>query len=560
MKFKTASALCGFALLAGCYSGVQVGAGGAGAEDEPTAGASGESEGEDDSGDTGEDAETPQTPALVSRSGMRRLTRVEYVETVEDLTGVRLEGVETSLPADDLIPFDNDYTTQAESASLVVSIEALAGQVATAIVEDDARWSALVPCARDAVDATCFDAFITGFGRRALRRPIADAELERWRGWMLAQADAASEPSLAVATAVRMLLQHPEFLYRIDRGEVVADDADVVRLDDWAVASRLSFLLWGVGPDDALLDAAADGRLGTPTDIETEAVRMLADERARARVHRFHSLWMGYEVMAIGGTLGEAMRAETAAVIDRVVFDEERPWQDLFRESETFVDDVLAEHYGIEAPETAEGDWVDYGQSGRAGILSHGTFLSNGFKDGDTSPIVRGHVVSTMLLCLEVPPPPPSVPPAPDPEPGACKIDEAAAHLTQPSCAGCHAMLDTLGFGLENYDEFGQWRAHDVDKPDCTIEGKGDVPGLGSFNGPAELGALMAQSPMLNECLATQAYRFAVGRTELDEVDEAIVARSLENLGDGDFRFKDLLLQHVTDPSFGFARRHTEND
>ncbi len=441
-----------------------------------------------------------------------------------------------------------------------MGIEALAGSVAASVVEDETRWSAIVPCAPDTVDATCFDAFISSFGRRALRRPIADAELERWREWMMAEADAAGEPSLAVETAVRMLLQHPEFLYRIDRGDLVPEDVDVVRLDDWAVASRLSFLLWGVGPDDVLLDAAADGRLGNPADVEAEAVRMLADDRARARVHRFHSLWMGYEVMAIGGSLGDAMRAETAAVIDRVVFDEERPWQDLFRESETFVDDVLTEHYGIETPANAAGDWVDYGESGRGGILSHGTFLSNGFKDGDTSPIVRGHVVSTMLLCLEVPEPPADVPPPPEPEPGACKIDEAAAHMVQPSCAGCHAMLDGLGFGLENYDEFGQWRAHDVDNPDCTIEGEGDVPGLGNFSGPAELGALMADSPMLNECLATQAYRFAVGRTELDDIDEAIVQRSLENLGEGDFRFKDLLLEHVTDASFGFARRHTEND
>ena len=247
------------------------------------------------------------------------------------------------------------------------------------------------------------------------------------------------------------------------------------------------------------------------------------------------------------------------ALINRIVFDEERPWQELFRSNETFVDDALAEHYGIEAPTNPAGDWVDYGESGRAGVLSHGTFLSNGFKDGDTSPIVRGQVVSTLLLCLEVPEPPPNVPPPPPHEEGACKIDEAAAHLTQASCAGCHAMLDTLGFGLENYDEFGQWRAHDVGKPECEIEGEGEVPGVGSFNGPGELGLLIADSELLNDCLAKQAYRFAVGRTELDEVDNALIDRTREALGEGDFEFKQLLLQHVTDPAFGFAR-HTEND
>jgi len=552
------AALCGLALAGGCYTGAEFDA----AADSALPSGSGEdgagSDGTGGSDDSGEDAEVPEAPQLVGRSGMRRLTRVEYLDTVADLTGVVLQSGTSSLPSDDLLPFDNDYTVQTESASLIVAAESLAGEAADAVVSDPARWAALVPCDAADLDTACFDSFVRGFGRRALRRPISDEEATRWAGWMLEEADAAGDPSLAVATALRLLLQHPEFLYRIDSGEPT-DDPEVVRLDDWAVASRLSFLLWGVGPDDALLDAAADGRLGNPTGVEQEALRMLSDDRAKARVQRFHAMWMGYEVMAIGGDLGEAMRNETAALINRVVFDEQRPWQELFRSSETFVDDALAEHYGIEAPADPAGGWVDYAESGRAGVLSHGTFLSNGFKDGDTSPIVRGQVVSTMLLCLEVPEPPADVPPPPEPEEGACKIEEAAAHLTQASCAGCHAMLDTLGFGLENYDEFGQWRPHDVGKPDCVIEGEGEVPGLGSFNGPGELGTLIADSNLLNECLAKQAYRFAVGRTELDDVDRSLIDRTMEELGEGDFEFKALLLRHVTDPAFGFAR-HTEND
>lgn len=551
-------AAAGLLLVVGCYSGVEVDAAADSTLPPGQSGGDSEGSGDDDSDPSGGQADEPEVPQLVARSGMRRLTRIEFVDTVADLTGVALDGA-TSLPSDDLLPFDNDYTVQAESASLIVAVESLATEVADAVVGDPARWAAIVPCAADAVDEACFDSFVRTFGRRALRRPITDDEATRWADWMLAEAEAAGDPSLAVATALRLFIQHPEFLYRIDSGEQTADDADVVRLDDWAVASRLSFLLWGVGPDDALLDAAEQGRLGTPDDVEVEALRMLADDRAKERVQRFHAMWMGYEVMAIGGDLGESMRAETGALINRIVFDEERPWQELFRSTETFVDDALAEHYGIEAPTNPAGDWVDYGESGRAGVLSHGTFLSNGFKDGDTSPIVRGQVISTMLLCLEVPEPPPNVPPPPPHEEGACKIDEAAAHLTQASCAGCHAMLDTLGFGLENYDEFGQWRAHDVGRPECEIAGDGEVPGVGPFNGPGELGLLIADSELLNACLAKQAYRFAVGRTELDEVDAALIDRTREALGEGDFEFKQLLLQHVTDPAFGFAR-HTEID
>lgn len=557
---KVIATLGSIAVLAGCYSGVQVDAGRGAQSDDPSAsGTGGEVPNGDGSGETGA-VDLPQVPTMVAHSGMRRLSLVEYVDTVEELTGVRLAGATAALPAEDLTPFDNDYTLQAESASLIVALESLASDAAEAVAADPAVWSSVVPCSHDAVDASCLESFLLDFGRRALRRPVEPEELERWRDWMLAEASDHAEPSLAIELAIRLFLQHPEFLYRVDRGEPTADDPTVVRLDDWAVASRLSYLLRGVGPDDVLLDAAAEGSLGTPEEVEVEALRMLADPRARRRVQRFHALWMGYEVMAIGGDLGASMRAETAALIDRVVFDEDRPWQDLFRFSETFVGDALAEHYGIAPPSDPEGAWVDYGQSGRGGILSHGTFLSNGFKDGDTSPIVRGHVVSSMLLCLEVPEPPANVPPPSDPVEGACKIDEAAAHLVQPSCAGCHAMLDGLGFGLENYDEFGQWRAHDPGNPDCVIEGEGEAPGIGAFNGPGELGASMADSPLLADCLVQQAYRFAVGRTELDEVDTALIERTKSALGNGDFAFKKLLIEHVTDPSFGFARQNTEND
>ncbi len=547
----------------GCYSGFEGAANSQGGDSEPSGSdtAPSGSEGEATDGDDETGGEPEEAPELIGLSGVRRLTRVEYIETVADLLEIDAGAATVTLPSDDLVPFDNDYTTQAESASLIVGVESLAGAIATELVADEAKASALLGCSMSgAIDAECFDGFLQRFGRRVLRRPITDDERATWSAFMLGQAEAADRFGLALETAVRLFLQHPEFLYRVDRGELVEGSADVVRLDDWAVASRLSFLLWGVGPDDALLDVAARGELRTTGSIAAQAERMLDDDRARARIERFHALWMGYEVMAIGGELGDSMRAETGALISRVVFDEDRPWQDIFRSSETFVSDALAEHYGIEAPTDPAGGWVDYGDSGRGGILSHGTFLSNGFKDGDTSPIIRGQVVSTMLLCMSVPEPPDNVPPAPEAEEGACKIDEAAAHLTQASCAGCHAMLDEIGFGLENYDEFGQFREHDPGKPDCVIEGDGTAPGLGSFNGPAELGERMADAELLNECIARQVYRFAVGRTELDDVDDALIDRTVDSLGEGDFRFRDLLLEHVTDPAFGFARRQEENE
>lgn len=563
MKAWASASAVALSLATGCYSGLDAnsapGASGADGGDgaDGADGADG-GDGGEDSGSSAPDEEVPQQVAL---SGARRLTTVEYRDTVYDLLGLDPVSAQTVLPEPELAPFDNDYTTQTESAALIVGVESMARRVAGDVVNDPELLQALLSCPADgAIDAACFETFLSDFGRRALRRPLSAEELSTWSAFFLAEAETAQRFSLAVEVALQTLLQHPEFLYRVDRGEVVDADAGVVRLDDWAIASRLSYLLWGVGPDDELLDAAAAGALRTGDEVGAAAQRMLNDTRAHKRIERFHAMWMGYEFMPIGGELGDAMRAETGALLRRVIFEENRPWQDVLRSEETFVSELLAEHYGLETPATAEGDWVDYSGNGRAGILSHGTFLSNGFKSGDTSPTLRGLAIRTRLLCQDVPPPPPSVNdsvPGSDETPETpCKIDRYAAHRTEPSCAACHALMDGLGFGLENYDQFGQFREHDVDHPECVIAAEGDVPGMGSFSGPAELGELLAGSEEMGACLVRQTYRFAVGRAQLDTVDFELIARVTEALGTGEFRFADLLIEHVSDASFGFSRRH----
>jgi len=541
------------ALASGCYTGLDGISREAGGDDEGAPGQPGGPEGGE------EDQDAPEDPTLVAYSGMRRLTTVEYVDTVRDLLGVEATNAQAVLPAPDFIPFDNDYTTQTESAVLIVATESLAYEVAQAVVGNPERLGALLDCPADGpIDAPCFDAFLEAFGRRALRRPLTDAELHAWSGFFLGEAEVAGRFSLAVEVAIQTLLQHPEFVYRIDSGTSVEGMDDVIRLDDWAVASRLSYLLWGTGPDDALLDLAASGGLQTTEDRVATAERMLDDERALARIERFHAMWLGYEFMPIGGEIGEAMRDETGALLKRVILEERGPWRDVLRSTDTYVNEALAEHYGLPAPVDPAGGWVDYGPDGRGGLLSHGTFLSNGFKDGDTSPTLRGKAVRERLLCQTVPPPPPTVNDSvPDAEesPSPCKIDRYAEH-DEPGCNACHMLMDGLGFGLENYDQLGQFREHDPGYPECEITGEGDGLGVGPFNGPAELGLILAEDEQVSTCLVTQAYRFAVGRAELDDVDAQLIEHVQQQLGAGEFQFRDLLLEQVASPTFGFARRH----
>ncbi|MBV1857284.1 MAG: DUF1588 domain-containing protein, partial [Nannocystaceae bacterium] len=310
-------------------------------------------------------------------------------------------------------------------------------------------------------------------------------------------------------------------------------------------------------PDDALLDRALADGLSNPQDIRQAAEEMLLDERARTRVGRFHSLWLGYESLPHGPELSSAMQAETQALLDRVIFDDALPWQDLLRSEASYVDPTLAEHYGLPAP--SEAGWVDYGASGRRGLLSHGSFLSSMSKIDDSSPTKRGILVRTRLMCQVIPPPPPTVDvDMTEPEEGTCKEDfYRQQHLTAPGCVSCHALMDPIGLGLENYDHTGAFREVENDDESCVISGEGELDGQ-AFSGPAELSDLLIDSGALNRCVAEQLYRFAMGRSELAPVDESFIEFVVgQNGAEGDFDFSALMLSFVSEEAFRYRRNET---
>jgi hypothetical protein len=205
---------------------------------------------------------------------------------------------------------------------------------------------------------------------------------------------------------------------------------------------------------------------------------------------------------------------ETTALIDRAIFDGTDGYLSLFTSTDTYLDTTLADHYGLPQPTGGEA-WVPYGDSGRAGILSHGSVLAGFGKFSDTSPTQRGIFVQTRLLCNSVMPHPSNVnvdepPTSTDAE---CKIDRYAAHRdSSTSCAGCHYDLDSVGLGLEAYDMTGRFRTTDDDNPNCPISGDGELPGYGTFNGPGELGQLLVQSGEVEQCFVEHLVRYAIGR------------------------------------------------
>jgi hypothetical protein len=549
-----------FALaLGGCYTGV---GDRSLAGDSDSQGMGEDSAGGDGDGSSSEPARTAAEPRAAI-SGLRRLTAYEYENTVRALLGAAPDAA-LNLPADARAPFDNDYAAQVVSQALIEGAELLAGDASVALLKNAEQRELVLGCTPEhATDEACFRQFIEGFGRRALRRPLSPVEVEG-RMSLLQYAAEGDDFYVAVDLALRSFLQDPAFLYRVEVGEPIAPA--VWKLDDWEVATRLSYLIWASTPDDGLLDLAAKGQLRERDDVRTTALAMLDDPRALQQIERFHALWMGYEGLVAGGELGDAMHAETSALFERIVSGG-LPWRMLFAIDETFVSDSLAEYYGLEQPEGGP-TWVPYGDSGRAGLLSHGSFLAVGAQGEVTSPTERGRLVRELLLCQTIPPPPDEVVPTlPSSEDAPCKTDRYAAHI-QGGCAGCHDQMDGIGFGLESYDGLGRFvefepddeATPNVDESQCALASEGQLllAETHAFSGPGELGLLLADSPELPSCMMRQFYRFASGRSELDDFDERVVDALIRRVGTSDFHFSDVIVELVSQPEFLLRREPAE--
>ncbi len=495
--------------------------------------------------------------ATVGVSGLRRLTRVELDATISDLLGDTTAAAQQLLPPDSNDPFDNDYRTQLPSAALIESVEQLALDTATRTLADPVKRARIVPCTpTGANDTGCLNAVISALGRRFLRRPLTDAEVANY-ATLQSFAIEANSFELGVKLVIRALVQEPEFLYRVEVGTAVGNEG-VWRLGPYEMASRLSFFLWGTTPPDWLLDSAQNGELAGKEGVRAAAAKLLADPKAKQRIERFHALWLGYYRLPHAIELTRALQAESAALVDKVVFEDKADYFELFRSNQTYLSPTLATHYGIAFTGTASA-WTPYGAVKRKGLLSHGSVLSAGAKFADTSPTQRGIFVRSRLLCTEVPAPPANanVDAPPTSPTSNCKVDRYAAHASTGNCKTCHASLDPIGFGIENFNRAGQFRTTDDGEPTCTIEGKGKITGLPAgdvaFEGVTGLSELLMDSGRFEQCIVKQVFRFASGRREAP-ADLALIDNLTSGFQKKNRQFSELLLDYVSDDTFAFRR------
>ncbi|MDF3068137.1 MAG: hypothetical protein K0R38_3738 [Polyangiaceae bacterium] len=455
-------------------------------------------------------------------SPMRLLSRRQYLNTVKELAG-DVPGLEQALgQTEDASAFGlvQPDVTQVE----LEHYQAAANAVAAAIVTDPARLDKVAPCASGAAPTECAKSLVTKLGALAYRAPITDpADIERHV--QLFSAGIATSYAHGIELLLQGMLQSPRFLYKVEigTGEKVSDKA--VKLSAYEVAARLSYALWDSPPNEKLVAAAAGGGLNDAAAVSSQLTWMLQDAKGEKLVHRFLETWLhlGQIDRLVKSSerysqfqapsFKESLKGQARAFFDDLLANQGGKLQALFKSQTVFYNKDLGDYYGASGTDAFQSLVKTDGTA--AGILTLPIVMAVQGKPDESSPIYRGRFVREALLCQQLPAPPANIPPAPTVMAGVSTRERSAQHASDPTCAGCHMLLDQVGFGFENYDTLGRYRTEDGGKP---IDASGQLVGTrdanGPFNGVQELAEKLAGSAEVKECVTRQWFRFAISRFE----------------------------------------------
>lgn len=510
---------------------------------------------------------SPKDPGLFV---IRRLTKTEYGNTLHDLLGVD-RSIADSLPDEvsgegylnTLSPLQSEQYLGIANAALD---EALApeGQPPTEV-----QWRLFgdspVPKAdsRESVRKVA-----RSVARAAFRRPPSDEEVEvLLKVYDLGRSNQLTHPA-ALRLMLKAVLVSPQFLYITPATEAKPGQG-IVPLDDFQLASRLSYFLWATMPDQELSDLAESGKLHEPAVLRAQVKRLLADDRSRALFEGFGRQWLGLADLE-GKTFDTAkfplMTPELrAAMIEeaRLFFDSlvrgNQPVTRFVDADYTFLNGTLATLYGLEKSVTGpEMRKVALTDGNRGGILGMPGVLAVTSFPNRTSPVRRGVWVLEQVLGERVPPPPPNVPALEKQDQkqvaNLTLRQRTELHRTNAVCANCHRILDPIGFGLENFDAIGRWR--DRDDTGGAIDAGGELPGGKHFTTPRELKAIIAgRKDDLARNLTAKLLAYALCR-QLEGYDEIVVDRLMETIAKDDYRLQSLITEVVL--SYPFTHHRIE--
>jgi hypothetical protein len=465
----------------------------------------------------------PSAAAVCPDPGPARPLRLggdEYGNTIRDLTGVELPAAQIPppLPAPgEADPLDPEGLGRAVPEPYLT----LADHVARATSIDLSRY-----CDNPTAEDGCAMTFVESFGRRAFRRPLTRDEISAMMAaYKEARKDQALVPSLRAVVAA--LLRAPAFVYRLESGsDLFTMDGKVLRLTPWEIAVRLSYFFTRSMPDENLFNAAEWGQLRLPDGIVGQATRLMADPRSLRTLAAFHRQWLeigdGDRIATDGpvnAALRQAMLDSVDALVRHVVFEKQFSLQVLMTWPSVWADPAMAAFYDL-APSADGTSWLmpRSGQQ-RAGLLTTPALLASFARGPDSAPVQRGRMILERLLCTELPPPPAGANATLPPPGNLTTRERLRMHMDNPSCRPCHETMDTLGFGLDNYDGYGRWRTSEQGRP---LDVAGEVE-KARFDGPEQLADRLSRSDAVSACVTRHWFRAAFHRYEIDKVDDCTI-------------------------------------
>lgn len=411
----------------------------------------------------------------------------------------------------------------------------------------------------------CVTKILTSLAHRAYRRPVSRADVAPLEGFVAMARKEGQTVEQGIQLAIQAILVSPHFLFRIERHPAPNDPQKVSPVSDVELASRLSYFLWSSMPDDTLLSLAEAGKLRAPGALDAQVKRMLADSRSAALADNFAGQWLEIRNLDSvkpdpqkfpewGPELREAMRTETRLFFEHIL-RENRPLSEFLNARYTFLNEMLAKHYGIEGVSGPDFRRVELSTPQRGGILSHASVLTVSSYPTRTSPVIRGKYVLQNVLGAPPPAPPPDVPPLDEGSVGSAGSlrQQMEKHRSNAVCASCHNRMDTLGFGLENYDATGKWRSKDGK---FDIDVSGTLPNGKSFQTPAEMRTLLLdQMPDFSRCITEKMLTYSLGRG-LERFDRRTVDSIVRKISANGYTFQSLI--HEIVQSLPFQNRRGE--
>ncbi len=497
----------------------------------------------------------PGEPIAITYQGVRPLTKVELETSLNEV--LNQDTINSNQwDTNNRKPFDNNSELNIYDKQRVERAFLTADQLAQAILSNPQATNQLFPCATKNIK--CVNDQLSRLMTIFFRGMGTNNDLSQYQAFLNEQA-VSNSFEFAAKQLLTTLLLDPKFLYRTEEGRVQANKE--YKLSDIEYLNKLSFFITGAGPSSDIVTKVKGGFFNNSQNVENYVNELLASNKFNNNMIRFHADWLGFYFHKGGDTFSKDAFKESQQLLEKVIFKDNSSWFNILTSKSTYINNNLARNYGLPEQSKDVWRWQDYGARGRSGLLSHASFLSIGIDGQETNPTKRGYHLQKTLFCGKVAPPPKDIDvdmkPPPVKNGRDCKIDRVVANtVDNPGCFVCHRFMDSLGFGLENYDYRGRFIAAEKDKPECDIDGQGQantqdetgkIINLGDFSSPASLSEVLVTTGAIGSCLSQRLIEFDTGMTIAKNNP---LIQKLSNYFDKTESLKDLVRYYVLLPEY----------